>query len=140
MAITSVSGMGPDRRTPSFVSVVPPRISRRAGPADVVETIDLAGEVTAKGFVAAFASRMAQVLEQMAAGAVARRVLELTGARFTREATEGLERFLVAAEAGDPARALAITNVFAKHPEATVYFLGGWCQTTLGEENTDHIQ
>ena len=84
---------------------------------------ELTGEVTAKGFTSAFAERLGQVLEQMAGGAVARRVLELAGARFTRQATEGLQRFLRAAEAGNPAGALKIANVFAAHPAETVHFL-----------------
>jgi hypothetical protein len=84
---------------------------------------ELAGDATTSGLVTAFRERIGEVLEQMGAGWVSRRVLEVAGAHFTRQATEGLQRFLVAAEAAAPSRALAITNVFAQHSQETVHFL-----------------
>jgi hypothetical protein len=84
---------------------------------------DVAGDAAAKGWATAVAGRLAQVGQELGGSVLARRVLELSGARFTRQATVGLERFLAAAGARTPERAVALTNIFARHPQETVHFL-----------------
>ena len=70
------------------------------------------------------ADRLGEAVNKLGGSFVARRVLELSGAKFSRAAIEGLDRFLVAAEAaGSPAKALEVTTVFAAHPQETVHFL-----------------
>ncbi|MFF3877185.1 hypothetical protein [Streptomyces sp. NPDC001978] len=84
----------------------------------------LAGDATARGFATALAERLQPVLRELASSAIAVRVLELSGAQFTHAATEGLQRFLKAAEASaSPARAHELMRIFAQHPQETVHFL-----------------
>lgn len=84
----------------------------------------LAGDAAAKGFATALAERMGAVLNELGSSAIARRVLELSGAQFDHAATEGLQRFLKAADAGaNPARAFELAGVFSAHPAETVHFL-----------------
>ncbi len=80
-----------------------------------------AQDVAVSGLAGAFAQRAEQMFTAWAASATARRVLELSGATFTRQATQGLERFLAAAE--DPASAEAtrrLAATFAKQPQEAV--------------------
>jgi hypothetical protein len=84
----------------------------------------LAGDAAAKGFATALAERLGAVLNELSSSAIARRVLELSGARFDHAATEGLQRFLRAADASaNPARAFELAGVFSAHPTETVHFL-----------------
>jgi hypothetical protein len=93
----------------------------------------LAGDAAARGFTTALAERLEIVLRELGSSAVARRVLELSGARFTREATEGLQRFLRAAEAyGSPSRATELAGIFARHPQETVHFLEALSRMEVG--------
>jgi hypothetical protein len=80
---------------------------------------DAVGAVTAWRWVTIIGERLTKVGGSL----LARRVLELSGARFTPQATAGLERFLAAAEAAAPQRAVALTNVFKAHAQETVHFL-----------------
>ena len=79
-------------------------------------------DAAAKGWAQTLGNRLAEVSEQLGASTLARRVLELSGARFSRQATEGLERFLVATGSATPGRAVAIANAFARNPAETVTF------------------
>ncbi len=83
----------------------------------------LAGDAAAKGFATALAERLEVAIRELGSSAIATRVLELSGAKFTREATEGLQRFLKAADAArSPARAHELARIFSEHPQETIYF------------------
>ena len=80
-----------------------------------------AQDVAVSGLAGAFSQRAEQAFTAWAASVTARRVLELSGATFTRQATEGLERFLAAAEdraSAEATRRLAAT--FANRPQEAV--------------------
>ena len=84
----------------------------------------LAGDAAARGFATALAERLSVVLRELGSSAIAARVLELSGARFSRAAAEGLQRFLKAAEASaSPAKAFELATVFSRHPQETIHFL-----------------
>ena len=84
----------------------------------------LIGGASAREVVGAIVDRLGEVVNRLGGSFVSRRVLELSGAKFSRAAIEGLDRFLVAAEAGgSPSKALEVTAVFAAHPQETVHFL-----------------
>ncbi|MFE5813197.1 hypothetical protein ACFQ6S_07320 [Streptomyces sp. NPDC056479] len=84
----------------------------------------LAGDAAARGFSTALADRLGPVIRELGSGAVAVRVLELSGARLTPTATEGLQRFLKAAQvSASPTRSLELVRIFAQHPQETVHFL-----------------
>ena len=84
----------------------------------------LAGDAAGRGFATALAERLEVVIRELGSSAIAARVLELSGARFTRAATEGLQRFLRAAEAaGSQTRAHELARIFSQHPQETIYFL-----------------
>ena len=86
----------------------------------------------------AITERLGAVVEGLGASAVARRVLELSGARFSQEATAGLQRFLTAAEAaGSPQRALETVRVFGQHPQETIHFLEALA--TMPEDAAKHL-
>jgi hypothetical protein len=80
-----------------------------------------AKDVGASVLAGEFRERVAQVFTAWAASTTARRVLELSGAQFSRQAVRGLELFLAAADqpaSAEAARRLAQT--FAGQPQAAV--------------------
>lgn len=84
----------------------------------------VAGDVTAREFAAALAERLEAAVRELGSSVIAARVLELSGARFTRAASEGLQRFLQAAEASaSPDRARELARVFSRNPHETIHFL-----------------
>ncbi|GLY16395.1 hypothetical protein LWF15_29840 [Kineosporia rhizophila] len=84
----------------------------------------LAGDGAARGFAGALGERLETVLRELGASAIATRTLQLSGAKFSQQATEGLQRFLRASEAsGNITRSHELATVFARHPQETVHFL-----------------
>lgn len=87
-------------------------------------TMTFAGEAAVNGLISAITTRLAPLFGRFVAETTARRVLELAGARFSRNAVAGLERFLQAADdplSAEAARSLAAT--FAKNPQEVVYLM-----------------
>jgi hypothetical protein len=83
-----------------------------------------AGEAAVSGLLAAMTKQVAPVFSRFLAQTTARRVLELSGARFSRQAVQGLELFLQAADdptSSEAARRLALT--FAKSPQQAVHLM-----------------
>lgn len=77
-----------------------------------------------QGFYTAFRTRAGEIIDAWGTSTVARRVLELSGAQFTRQAQSGLRLFLEAADQPanqEAARRLAAE--FASHPQQAVYLL-----------------
>lgn len=80
-----------------------------------------ANDVATSLLTGEFRARVAEVFSAWVASATARRVLELSGAQFSRQAVRGLEIFLSAADepaSAEAARRLAAT--FADQPQAAV--------------------
>lgn len=80
-----------------------------------------AEDVGASLLAGEFRARVGEAFSAWAASATARRVLELSGAHFSRQAVRGLEIFLAAADepaSAEAARRLAAT--FASQPQAAV--------------------
>lgn len=78
----------------------------------------------ANGYYVAFRTRSEEMLSVWATSTVSRRVLELSGAQFSRQAQDGLRLFLEAAEQhGDQEAARRLTTVFARSPQETVHLL-----------------
>ncbi|WP_419707436.1 hypothetical protein [Promicromonospora sp. NFX87] len=83
-----------------------------------------AGEAAVSGLLAAMTKQVAPVFSRFLAQTTARRVLELSGAKFSRQAVQGLELFLQAADdpaSSEAARRLALT--FAKSPQQAVHLM-----------------
>lgn len=83
-----------------------------------------AGEAAVDGLIAAMSKQVSPVFSRFVAQATARRVLELSGAQFSRHAVAGIELFLQAADdpaSAEAARRLALT--FAKHPQQAVHLM-----------------
>ena len=83
-----------------------------------------AGDIATSVLTGEFRARVGQMFSAWAASATARRVLELSGAQFTRQAVRGLEIFLAAAD--DPASAEAarrLAATFADQPQAAVHLM-----------------
>ncbi|MBO3103838.1 hypothetical protein [Cellulomonas fengjieae] len=80
-----------------------------------------ATDIATSALTGQFRERVTQVLTAWAASATARRVLELSGAQFSRQAVRGLEIFLAAAD--DPASVEAarrLAETFADQPQVAV--------------------
>ena len=89
-----------------------------------VSALVFAGDAAVDGLIGALSARLAPLFGKFVAEATARRVLELSGAQFSRHAVAGLERFLQAADdpaSGEAARRLAAT--FAKNPQQAVHLM-----------------
>jgi hypothetical protein len=83
-----------------------------------------AGEAAVSGLMTAVTKQVGPVFSRFVAEATARRVLELSGAQFSRHAVKGLELFLQAADdpaSAEAARRLALT--FAKSPQPAVHLM-----------------
>ena len=89
-----------------------------------VSALVFAGDAAVDGLVGALSARLAPLFGKFVAETTARRVLELSGAQFSRHAVAGLERFLQAAD--DPASAEAarrLAATFAKNPQEAVHLM-----------------
>lgn len=97
-----------------------------------------ASDTAVDGLVGALSNRVAPLFNKFVVEATARRVLELSGAQFSRHAVSGLERFLQAAD--DPASAEAarrLAGTFAKNPQAAVHLME--VLPTLDVEQVRHL-
>jgi hypothetical protein len=79
-------------------------------------------DAMAEGWARTLGERLAEVSRELGANTLSRRVLELSGARFTRAGTEGLSRYLVATESMSAERAVAAANALARNPAEAVHF------------------
>lgn len=78
----------------------------------------------ATAYLAAFRQRIGEIITSWGPSVVARRVLELSGARFTLQAEAGLRVFLTAAEEpGSAEAARRLAAQFADHPQEAVHLL-----------------
>jgi hypothetical protein len=85
----------------------------------------LAGAVDdalAGGWARTLGDRLAAVSRELGANTLSRRVLELSGARFTRAGTAGLSRYLAATGSMSADRAVAAANALVRNPAEAVRF------------------
>jgi hypothetical protein len=85
----------------------------------------LAGAVEdalAEGWARTLGERLAAVSRELGANTLSRRVLELSGARFTRAGTAGLSRYLAATGSMSADRAVAAANALVRNPAEAVHF------------------
>jgi hypothetical protein len=82
-----------------------------------------AGDAVTEGLYRAFRTRADEIIAAWGTSVVSRRVLELSGAQFSRQAQDGLRVFLEAAERGDQEAVRRLTTVFARSPQETVHLL-----------------
>ena len=80
------------------------------------------GEAMAEGWVRTLGERLAAVSRELGANTLSRRVLELSGARFTRAGTAGLSRYLAATGSMSADRAVAAANALVRNPAEAVRF------------------